>query len=207
MRVAVCPLLAYTAVSTVSGIVNAKPWIEGRAGVGLTSGHYEFEKEYAGALTMQPGVAHDEGGPFGIAIALGVAGGYAVNEQVALGLSGRIELAPYLENINPRYASLDLHTLAAVGSTFAFRPAPSFELRVTPEWAFASFAGSSLDIGAEDNVFEFENLSGPGLGFSLGYCSAPGFGVSGSTNVVLLSSEHQMLSLLTFTVLASWSNW
>jgi hypothetical protein len=97
--------------------------------------------------------------------------------------------------------------LAAVGSTLAFRPARAFELRVTPEWAFARFAGSTQAIGAWDNVYEHENVSGPGLGFALGYVSAPGWGFSAASNVALLSGEHTTLTLLTFTLLASWSTW
>lgn len=186
---------------------EAKPWLEGRGGIGVTSGHFEFEKEYTDQKTGQTAIAHDEGGPFGVAIALGAVGGWAVNEQVALGLTGRLELAPYVEDVNPRYASVDSHLLAALGSTFAFRPARSFELRVAPEWAFARFTGSIQEIGASDNVFEFESVSGPGLGFALGYCSAPGWGFSAGTNVALLSGEHTKLTLLTFTLLASWSSW
>jgi hypothetical protein len=182
-------------------------WLEGRAGAGVTTGHYEFEKEYESAELGQTLNAHDAGGPFGIPIALGVVGGYGFGKQWALGLSGRVELAPYIESINPRYSSLDMHLLAGVGPALAYRPARSLELRLTPEWAFAEFTGSLEEIGAEDNVFEFEALSGPGVGFSLGYASAPGWGFATAANVAVLSSEHQSLALLTFTILASWSSW
>lgn len=202
------PLMAFAMVSLGSGAAKAKPWLEGRGGFGVTSGHFEFEKEYFDSKLGQTAIAHDEGGPFGVvAVALGAVAGWGVNEQAALGLTGRLELAPYIEDVNPRYASVDAHLLAAVGSTFAFRPARSFELRVTPEWAFARFTGSTQDIGAVDNVYEHESVSGPGLGFALGYVSAPGWGFSGGTNIALLSNEHTKLTLLTFTLIASWSSW
>lgn len=198
---------ACAAVVAWPGQASAGPWFEGRAGAGVTSGHFEWEDQYIDAETGERAIAHDEGGPFGIAFGLGAVGGYAVNQQTALGITGRIEIAPYLEDANPRYASVDLHLLWALGSTFAFRPARSFELRVTPEWAFASFAGSTQDIGADDNVFAFEDVSGPGLGFSLGYQSAPGWGFSTAANVVVLSGEHTKLTMLTLTLLASYSTW
>ena len=193
--------------SSFSGAASAKPWLEGRGGLGVTSGHFEFEKEYFDSKTGQTAIAHDEGGPFGVAIALGAVAGWAVNEQAALGLTGRLELAPYIENVSPLYSTVDSHLLAAVGSTFAYRPARSFELRVAPEWAFARFTGSTQGIGADDNVYEHENVSGPGLGFALGYVSSPGWGFSAGTNLALLSSEHTKLTLLTFTLIATWSSW
>jgi hypothetical protein len=198
---------AFAAVTAWSGLATAEPWLEGRAGAGITSGHFEWEDEYTVSKTGQTAIAHDEGGPFGVAIALGAVGGYALNHQFAVGLTGRIELAPYIEDANPRYASVTTHALWAVGSTFAFRPVRSLELRVAPEWAFASFAGSRQEIGADDNVFEFEGVNGPGLGFSLGYCSEPGWGFSTAANVVVLSGEHTNLTALTFTLLASYSTW
>lgn len=194
-------------VSTWSGVANAEPWFEGRAGLGVVAGHFEFEKEYLSAKTGAPAIAHDEGGPFGVAIALGLVAGYAVNQQAALGLTGRLELAPYVRNVNPRYASVDAHLLAAIGSTFAFRPAPNFELRGTPEWVFADFSGGVQEIAADDNVFEHEAASGPGLGISVGYASAPGFGFAMAGNVVFVAGAHTELTLLTLTLLASWSSW
>jgi hypothetical protein len=198
---------AFVLVFAWPGLASAGPWIEGRAGAGVTSGHFEFDKEYESATFGGTAIAHGEGGPFGIAIALGVVGGYALNRQFALGVSARVELAPYIEKVTPLYSTVDAHLLAGVGSTFAFRPARSLELRVAPEWAFARFAGSTLDIGAEDNVFEHENVNGPGLGFSLGYCSEPGWGFATAANVARLSSEHTSFTLLTVTLLASYSTW
>ena len=203
----IVPLTVFLVASSYSGVANAKLWFEGRGGLGVTSGHFEFEKEYLARKTGQTAIAHDEGGPFGVAIALGAVAGWSVNEQAALGLTGRLELAPYIENVSPRHANVNSHLLAAIGSTFAFRPARSFELRVVPEWAFARFTGDVQAIGADDNVFEHENVSGPGLGMALGYCSAPGWGFSAASNVALLSGEHTKLTLLTFTLLASWSSW
>jgi hypothetical protein len=203
-----CAALAiFLSASSYEGAAHAKPWLEGRGGLGVTSGHFEFEKEYFDSQLGQEVIAHDEGGPFGVAIALGAVAGWAVNERAALGLTGRIELAPYVENVQPRFSTVDSHLLTAIGSTFAYRPARAFELRVAPEWAFASFTGSTLGIGADDNIYEHETVNGPGLGFALGYCSAPGWGFSGATNVALLSSEHTKLTLLTFTLLANWSSW
>jgi hypothetical protein len=200
-------LAVFAVVATLPGVASAGPWFEGRAGAGLASGHFEFEKEYVSMTTGEPAVAHDEGGPLGVALGLGAVGGYGLNRQFGLGLTGRVEIAPYIEDVNPRYASIDLHTLAAIGSTFAFRPARSIELRIAPEWAFADFAGSIQEIGAEDNVFQFETMSGPGLGFSFGYCSEPGFGFATATNMVFLSGESTSFSLVTFTLLANWSTW
>jgi hypothetical protein len=202
----------YPSVAVVIGLsypetLSATPWVEGRGGLGVTAGHFEFEKEYFDGKLGQTAIAHDEGGPFGVAIALGAVGGWAVNERAALGVTGRLELAPYLRDVNPRYSSVDAHLLAAIGSTLAYRPARSFELRVVPEWAFASFAGSTQEIGASDNVYEHDSVNGPGLGFSVGYASAPGWGFAAAGNVVYLASEHTELTLLTFTLLASWSSW
>ena len=197
----------FAIATTWPAAASAEPWFEGRAGAGVTSGHFEWEDEYVVADTGERAIAHDEGGPFGIAFGLGVVGGYAVNRQTALGITGRIELAPYIEEAKPRYASLTMHMLWAVGSTFAFRPAPSLELRIAPEWAFARFVGSRTEIGADDNIFEFEGVNGPGLGFLVGYQSAPGWGFSTAANVVLLSGEHTKLTALTFTLLASYSTW
>jgi hypothetical protein len=56
-------------------------------------------------------------------------------------------------------------------------------------------------------VFTFEAVDGPGLGFSVGYASAPGWGFALGTNVVFLSGEHTRLALLGMTLLASWSSW
>jgi hypothetical protein len=195
------------AASAWSDVAIAQPWFEGRAGLGVVAGHFEFEKEYLSAKTGEPAIAHDEGGPFGVAVALGLVGGYAVGEEVALGLTGRLELAPYVRDVNPRYASVDAHLLAAIGSTLAYRPAPEFELRVSPEWAFADFIGSVQEIGADDNVFEHEAASGPGLGVSVGYASAPGWGFAMAGNVVFVAGAHTELTLLTLTLLASWSSW
>ena len=203
-----CAALAiFFSASSFSGAASAKPWLEGRGGLGVTSGHFEFEKEYFDSQTGQAAIAHDEGGPFGITIALGAVAGWGVNELAALGLTGRLELAPYIEDVNPRYSTVSSHLLAAVGSTFAFRPAHSFELRATPEWVFARFMGETQLIGADDNVYEHENVSGPGLGFALGYVSSPGWGFSAGTNLAVLSSEHTKLTLLTFTLIATWSSW
>lgn len=197
----------FVAVFAWSGGASAGPWFEGRGGAGLTSGHFEWEDEYTDSKTGQTAVAHDEGGPFGVAIALGAVGGYAFTKQMAAGVTGRIELAPYIENANPRYSSLTMHMLWAVGPTLAFRPAPSLELRIATEWAFARFTGSRQEIGADDNVFEFEPVNGPGFGFSLGYVSEPGWGFSTAANVVALSGEHTTLTAFTFTLLASYSTW
>ena len=203
----VAAMAALFATCVGAAPASAQPWIEGRAGAGVTSGHFEFEKEYQSSTTGQPAIAHAEGGPFGIAIALGVVGGYALNRQFALGLTGRLELAPYVEEATPLYSTVDAHLLAAAGSTFAFRPTRSLELRVAPEWAFARFTGSTLDIGADDNVYEHENVDGPGLGFSFSYCSEPGWGFATAVNVARLSSEHTSFTLLTVTLLASYSTW
>jgi hypothetical protein len=196
-----------TAVVAWAGVASAGPWIEGRAGAGITSGHFEYEGEYFDPKMGQTVRFRDEGGPFGIAIGLGAVGGYALDRQFALGLTGRIELAPYIEGAHSRYASIEMHMLYALGSTFAFRPAKGLELRIAPEWAFASFAGSNAEIGAADNVFEFEGVNGPGLGFSMSYVSEPGWGFSTAANVVALSGERTTLTALTFTLLASYSTW
>ena len=180
---------------------HAKPYIEGRLGGGVTSGHYEFEKAYP----TQDGVsaiAHDEGGPLGLAIGLGASGGFAFDERWAVGLGARIEIAPYLEEIRPRHSSVTTHLLVGVGPAFAFRPTPTLELALNPEWVFLRFAGSTNDIGSPDNVFEFESMSGPGLGISLGHRWKSGFGLSLGLNVAALSSEHQTYFPLT-TVLAT----
>ncbi len=198
---------AFGGVTAWSGVASAGPWFEGRGGAGVTSGHWEWEGEFVDSETGQTMIAHDESGPFGIAFGLGAVGGYALNRQFALGLTGRIELSPYLEEAHPRYGSVEMHLLWALGSTFAFRPVRSLELRIAPEWAFARFVGSRTDIGADDNVFEFENVNGPGLGFSLGYVSEPGWGFSTAANVVVLSAEHTHLTTLTFSLLASYSTW
>jgi hypothetical protein len=181
---------------------RAELWGEGRAGVGLGSGHYEFEKGYTRA-TGEAAAAHDEGGPLGLAFVLEGMGGYAVSPTVAFGLIGRVELTPYLENVSPRYATVNTHALVGVGPLLVLRPGKSLDLRAGLEWVAGRFAGGVTDIGAEDNVFDFEPVSGPGALLSLGCCSERGFGVAMEAHVARLANDHTLFIPLTFTLMAT----
>lgn len=187
-----------------SGTAHAEPYVEGRLGAGVASGHYDFEQGY----TTEEGfsaIAHDEGGPLGIAFELGASGGFAFDERWAVGVGARIQLAHYLEEIRPRHSSVTSHLLAGIGPVFAWRPSPTFELALAPEWVFLSFAGSTNDIGSADNIFEFDGMSGPGCGFSLGQRWRSGFGLGLQLNVAALSSDHQTYFPMTTLLTTSWS--
>lgn len=191
-------------VLSANGAAYAAPYVEGRVGAGVASGHYEFERGY----TTEEGyaaVAHDEGGPLGIAFDLGASGGIAFNERWAVGVGARVQLAHYLEEIRPRHSSVTSHLLAGIGPVLAFRPTPTFELALAPEWVFLSFAGSTNDIGSSDNVFELDAMNGPGCGLSLGQRWKSGFGLSLHLNVAALSSEHQTYFPVTTVLTTSWS--
>jgi hypothetical protein len=182
--------------------VRAELWGEGRAGVGIASGHYEFEKGYTRA-TGEAAVAHDEGGPLGLAFVLEGMGGYAVSPTVAFGLIGRVEITPYLENVSPRYATVDTHALVGVGPLLVLRPGKSLDLRAGMEWVSGRFAGSIQEIGAEDNVFDIEPVSGPGALLSLGCCSERGFGIAMEAHVARLQNDHTLFVPVTFTLMAT----
>jgi hypothetical protein len=179
-------------------------YVEGRVALGIATGHYEFEHAYQ-SEDGYPAVAHDEGGPIGIAIDVGATGGFAFDDHWALGAGARVELAPYLTEVKPRYSSLSTHALLGFGPVLTWRATREFELALAPEWIFASFAGSRFDIGATDNVYEFEGLSGPGCGFSLGQRWASGFGLALGVNVAALSSEHQTFIPVSTTLATSFS--
>jgi hypothetical protein len=181
---------------------HAELWGEGRVGVGLASGHYAFEKGYT-RTTGESAVAHDEGGPLGLAFVLEGMGGYAVSPTVAFGLVGRVELTPYLENVSPRYASVDTHALVGVGPLLVLRPGKSLDLRAGMEWVSGRFAGSIQDIGAEDNVFDLEPVSGPGALLSLGCCSERGFGVAMEAHVARLQNDHTLFIPVTLTLMVT----
>jgi len=183
-----------------------KPWIEARAGVGVVTGQFEFEKSYDDA-NGQSQVAHDEDRAVGIAIALGVEGGHVFSQELALGLFARLEVAPYLVEVKPRYSTVNGHALAAFGPALLYRPTLSVEVRLAPEWAFARFIGSRTDIGAYDNVFEFESVNGPGASLSAGTRWQAGWGVAASANVAVLSGAHTHFTPMSLTVLAGWSSW
>lgn len=200
----VVALAAGTLVLAVARPAAANPWLEAQAELGLVSGHFEFEKPYRTYDGFEA-VAHDEGGPLGVAVGLGGIAGFHVGSKLGLGLFPRVEIAPYLEHARPRHASVTSHLLVGVGPVLAFRPSPELELRFSTEWAWASTQGGVTDIGADDNVFEHESLSGPGAGLSLGYVSAPGwvFGLTG--RAALLDSEHISFTPLWFSIFAGWS--
>ena len=189
----------------IAAPAHAELWGEARLGAGLGSGHYEFEQGYVDEM-RQPQIAHDEAGPLGVATALEGMGGYAVSPTVAFGLVGRLEITPYVEEIHPRYASLDLQFLTSVGPMLGYRPGKSVDLRLALEWVSTRWTGSRIDIGAVDNIFEFETVSGPGVLFSLGCCAEPGFGVATELHAARLSSEHQLFFPVALTVMATFAS-
>jgi hypothetical protein len=190
-----CGLTALPAQAEIFG--------ELRFGTGLASGHHEFEANYFDNELRVSQVAHDEGGPLGVPIVLEGMGGYAVSRAVAFGIVGRVEVAPYFESVTPRYAQLNGHMLAAAGPMLVWRPDQVLDLRLAVEWVGARFIGSNIDIGADDNVFDFENLGGPGALFSLGCCSERGFGIAMEMHVARLTSEHQTFVPITLTLMAT----
>jgi len=139
-------------LSAFSSPAAAEPWFEGHAEFGLVSGHFEFDKPYR-TFEDLPAVAHDEGGPLGIAVGLGGIVGMRVRSKVGLGLAPRVEFAPYLENVRPRHASVSSHALTGVGPLLAFRPSPSLELRFSTEWVWATHHGSTHDILGDTLTF------------------------------------------------------
>jgi hypothetical protein len=186
----------------ISEPARAELWGEGRAGTGISSGHYEFEKPYR-RLAGDEAIAHDEGGPLGIPIMLGAVGGYALSPTVGLGIAGRVELTPYFESVRPRYAEVSMHLLAGVGPTLVLRPGKSLDLRLATQWIWGRFAGSIEDIGAEDNVFDIEAVSGPGGYLSVGCCAEPGFGIAAEVHVARLTGNHTLFIPVTMTLVAT----
>jgi hypothetical protein len=201
-KAGIIPVLFGLWAALLARPAHAQLWGEGRAGTGISSGHYEFEQSYR-RLAGDEAVAHDEGGPLGIPIMLGAAGGYALSSTVALGIAGRIELTPYLEAIQPRYATLSMHLLAGVGPMLVLRPGKSLDLRLATQWVGGRFTGSSQDIGAEDNVFSFESVSGPGGYLSLGCCAEPGFGIAAEVHVARLTGSSSLFVPVTTTLVAT----
>jgi hypothetical protein len=183
---------------------HAELFGEGRAGAGLGSGHFEFEKNYQNDMGfIVP--AQDEGGPIGIPIVLEAMGGYAVSDSVALGLVVRGELSPYVVRIEPRYATIGAHLHAGVGPMLALRPGKSLDLRIAMEWMTAHPWGATEYQLAPDNVFELEALSGPGALLSLGCCAQRGFGIAAELHAAWLKAEHTRFLPVTFAVLATWA--
>jgi len=178
----------------------------GRNGAGVVTGNFEFEKDYRSA-SGESLVARDEGRVLGIAVGAAAELGVAFDSRLAVGAFARLEIAPYVIEASPRYSSVNGHVLTAFGPSILYRPEPSFELRLAPEWTFARFVGSQTDIGAEDNVFEFENVSGPGVQLSLAYRSESGWGVATVTDFALLSGTHTHFTPFSLSLLAGWSSW
>jgi hypothetical protein len=181
---------------------HGEPWIEGRAGAGLVSGPWQFEKAYVDASSV-PQIALDEGAPLGVPILLEGMGGYAVSPTVAFGVVAHVEYAPYAESVHARYASLNGQMLASAGPLLVLRPGKALDLRLGLEWVAGRFVGSTQDIGAVDNVFEFEDVSGPGALFSLGCCAERGFGIASELRVARLTSEHTTFLPITFALMAT----
>lgn len=192
----------FAAMSLVVTRAHAELWGEARAGLGIASGHYVFEKGYTNDMNL-PGVVHDEGGPLGVPVALGLIGGYAVSDGVAVALAVRAEVTPYAVRIEPRYTTLGGHLLLGVGPMLAFRPGKSLDLRLGLELATASFLGARALEDAEDNIVEIERVSGPGAVFSFGCCSEPGFGVASELRVARLVAAHTTFLPVSFTVMAT----
>jgi hypothetical protein len=134
---------------------------------------------------------------------LGAAGGYALSPTVAFGIASRVELTPYFEEVRPRYASLSMHLLAGVGPVLVLRPGKSLDLRLATQWVWGRFTGSTMEIGAEDNVFEFEPMSGPGGYLSLGCCADAGFGIAAEIHVARLTGDHSLFIPVTTTLVAT----
>lgn len=189
----------------VTSEARAEPWGEGRAGAGLGSGHWSFEKGYTDRNGVEL-VARDEGGPVGVAVVLEAMGGYAVSPTVAFGLYGRLELTPYLESVKPRYSSVDSHLLTGFGPLLVFRPGKTLDLRLGLEWTTAHFSGGNDAIGADDNVFEVETPKGVGALLSLGCCSEPGWGIAAEMHAARLTSDHTTFIPLTFALMATFAS-
>jgi hypothetical protein len=148
-------------------------------------------------------VARDEGGPVGVAVVLEAMGGYVVSPTVAFGVYGRIELTPYLESVNPRYASVDSHLLTGLGPMLVLRPGQTLDLRLGLEWTTARFTGGQDDIGADDNVFELETPKGVGALLALGCCNERGLGIAAEMHAARLTSEHTTFIPITFALMAT----
>ena len=100
----------FAIATTWPAAASAEPWFEGRAGAGVTSGHFEWEDEYVVADTGERAIAHDEGGPFGIAF------GLAGSELISY-------FAEWRTLVNAESIGLAFGFSALVGVFFGFYPA------------------------------------------------------------------------------------
>jgi hypothetical protein len=81
------------------------------------------------------------------------------------------------------------------------------KLGASLEYTHAALATSGIDLGAVDNVYEPENVSGIGASLSLACCAEPGFGFAMAGRAAWLSGKHTVFIPVTFAVLATYSTW
>lgn len=201
-----CGLLAafLTVLSTTPA--GAKPWLELRAGPALTSGHFEYEVPYRTEDGFDTAVGGNDG-PIGVGLDLDGIAGISIGSELGVGLLGRLEFAHYVKQINLAYDTGRDQLMLGIGPTLALRAWKSMQVGASLEYAHAVVAMSSIDIGAVDNVYEPESVSGVGASLSLGCCAEPGLGFAMTGRAAWLAGKHTQFIPVTVAILATYSSW
>jgi len=166
-------------------------YFRARAGVGYTSGRYEFtglsatgfppEHELTLATTLH-----------GPEVGVHVAGGFGVLRGVALALEGGLIAFPVFAKNRVGQTSISGGFLAELGPLVDVYPwldeASHLELGVT--YARASFFGSTNDLGSADNIVELEPVSGVMIRGGAGYDFSASFGLTVRGSFGFFSGEH-----------------
>jgi hypothetical protein len=185
---------------------KASPWFELRAGPALTSGHFEYEAPYRtedGADAVTGG----QDGPIGVGLDLDGIAGWSLGPELGVGLLGHAELSHYAKQIELGYDTGRDHAVFGIGPTLALRPGRSVTVGASLEYTYAAIAMSSIDIGAADNVYSPESVSGVGGSLSLGCCAQPGFGFGMTGRVAWLTGKQTEFIPVTIAFLATYSSW
>lgn len=185
---------------------TASPWLELRAGPALTSGHFEYEAPYRTVDGFDAmAVGHD--GPIGVGLDLDGIAGIPIGSELGVGLLGHVEFSHYAKTLDLAYNSGREHLIFGIGPTLALRPGRSVHLGASLEYTHAAFAMSTIDLGAPDNVYEAESVSGVGASLSLGCCAEPGFGFGMTGRAAWLTGSQTEFIPVTLAFLATYSSW
>jgi hypothetical protein len=193
-----------------AGRAQAEPWLEAQAGVALLSGHYSWERTSADRSR----ILLDEGGPIGIAPGIDLTAGYGFNREVAMGLRGHVELAPYTTPIDTSGGQVSGQVLASVGPALAVRPGRSLEVGISVDYTVARLTGSENDMGQVPPLFDtppygwtLEDVRGVSGSLWLGCCGRSGFGVAMVGRAARLTGTCTTYIPISFAIAATYSTW
>jgi hypothetical protein len=185
---------------------KASPWLELRAGPALTSGYFGYEAPYRTEDGAEA-VIREHDWPIGVGLDLDGVVGWSLGSELGVGLLGHAELSHYAKQIEVSYNTGRDHAVLGIGPTLALRPGRSVTVGASLEYTHAAIAMSWIAIGAGDNVYEAEGVSGVGGSLSLGCCAEPGFGFGMTARAAWLTGKQTEFIPVTIAFLATYSTW